>query len=89
MSGRQDWDIVAMWNGGAAFVYRPPSVERSVWPDVEALFRRWCFCKGIGDVSAKNMEILSGGNGVENAGACMVGTVGVCIVKDSDLSNAC
>jgi hypothetical protein len=67
-------------------VCRPPSKEGRVRAEVEALLGRGCFSKGIRDIRAKQGEVLHGSNGIKDAGAGVVGAIGVCVVEDAHLT---
>ena len=57
-----------------------------IWADKEALFWWRGFSKSIGDISAIDEEVFGGSNGIEDAGAGVIRTIGVGVVEDSNLS---
>ena len=82
----QYWYNVAMWDWVAFEVIDPPFLECLIGADKEGLFRRWGFGKCIRDVSAKNYHILHGRDSIEEAGACLLDTVGVRFRKNTNLA---
>ena len=74
--------------GRAVFVECPPSSKRRIRADVKTLFWWWGFGEGIGHIRTKDDKAFGGGNGVEEAGAGMVGAVSVCVVEHPDLPTA-
>ncbi len=58
----------------------------SIWTDIEALFWGGGLCECVRNVSAKNEEILTGGDCVEETGAGLVNTICVRFVENRDLA---
>ena len=77
---------VPWWDGAAVFMFSPPRVEGCVGAYVEALFGGWGFRERVRDVRAVEKEVLRCRYRVEDAGARVVGAVGVCVIEDPDLS---
>ena len=68
---------------------RPPIVECFIRSYIEALFWRWSFCKCIGYVGTIDWHIFTGCYCIEEAGACLVNTIGVRFVQNLDVSRPC
>ncbi len=82
----QDGNNMARRNGWPFLVVIPPFVEGAVGADEEALLWWWCFCKGIGDVSTVDQEILRGGNCVEHASTSLINAIRICLRQYSYLT---
>ncbi len=63
----------------------PPFAEGTVQADEEGLFWGRGFCERIGDVGAKNKEVLHRGNSIEQPSTCLIDAVGVGFREDEDL----
>jgi hypothetical protein len=65
-----------------------PFKESFVGYDIKALCRRRRLSKCIRNICTKNQEVLSRKNIIGNPGACLINTIGVCLMKDMGLSRA-
>jgi len=72
------------WDGRSTFVVFPPFVKGPVGAHVESLFWRRCLSEGVTNVGTVDKEVFGGGNGIEEARAGLVDTVGICFVKNLD-----
>ncbi len=70
------------WDGRSTFVLFPPFVKGPVGAPVEALFWRRCLSKGVTDVGTVDKEIFGSGNGIKEARAGLVDTVGIGLVEN-------
>ena len=79
---RDDFVWFQWWVGQMMY---PPFIEGTIGVNVEALFWRRCFGKGVGYVGTIYEEILCGCNSVEHTRACLIDAVCVCFVKNMGL----
>ena len=86
LHGRVDWDDKSRWDGRLFLMVSPPVDEGFVGMDVEALLWWWSFGKSVGDISAEDEKVFSCGDGIKQSGAGLVDAVGVCFVKDFDVT---
>ena len=73
---------MAFWDGIPFEVLDPPLVEGAVGANKERLLRWGRLRKGVGDVCAKNKEVFSRGNCVEQSGAGLFDEIGISFGKD-------
>ena len=64
----------------------PPCPKCLVRSNEESLLWRWSFGEGIGDIGAKDDEVLGGGDSVEDTRAGLVDAVGVGMIENPCLS---
>jgi hypothetical protein len=84
----EDRDDVAVRDGGSAFVLRPPLIEGPIGSDIEALLRRWGFCKGVTYVRPVDEEVLSGGIGLKQTGTGLINAVCIDFVENHNKAGA-
>ena len=82
----ENWDNITRWDGRSFLVVDPPIMEGAVGADVETLFGRRSFAECVGDVRPVYDEVFCSDSGVENPGSCVVNTVGVGMVEDSNFA---
>ncbi len=81
LHSRQGRYNMAGWNRGATFVIYPPVMEGLIWSDIETLFRQGSFGKSIKHICTKDKEVIAGRDSIKEAGASLVDTIGICLVK--------